>query len=122
RDLAQSLAEGLREHVADVASRLPGARLVVQVDEPRLPAVLAGAVPTASGLGRLRAVEGTEAEALLGEVLGAAGQWPAVHCCAADVPVGLLRRAGAAAVAFDAGRVGSAVLEQLAEAVDGGMA
>lgn len=122
RDLAQSLAEGLREHVADVAARVPGARLIVQVDEPRLPAVLAGAVPTISGFGRLRAVEEPEAETLLAEVLVAAGEWPAVHCCAEDVPVALLRRAGASAVAFDAERAGRTVLDQLAEAVDGGLA
>ena len=46
RDLAQALAEGLRDHVADVRRRLPGAStLLVQVDEPALPAVLAGADP-----------------------------------------------------------------------------
>lgn len=122
RDLAQSLAEGLRGHVADVASRVPGAELVVQVDEPSLPAVLAGAVPTYSGFGRLRAVDATEAESLLAEVLGAAGEWPVVHCCAAGVPAGLLRRAGARAVSVDAGRLDGPVLEDLAEAVDAGLA
>ena len=40
RDLAQSLAEGLRRHAAEVAARLPGATVVAQVDEPSLPAVL----------------------------------------------------------------------------------
>ena len=44
RELAQALAEGLREHVADVQRRVPGAELVVQVDEPALPFVLAGQV------------------------------------------------------------------------------
>ncbi|HET8603347.1 MAG TPA: methionine synthase, partial [Marmoricola sp.] len=41
RELAQALAEGLRAHVADVRRRLPGADVVVQVDEPALPDVLA---------------------------------------------------------------------------------
>ena len=49
-DLAASLAEGLANHAADVRKRIPGATLIVQLDEPSLPAVLAGRVPTASGL------------------------------------------------------------------------
>ena len=54
------------DHVADVRRRLPGVeRLVVQVDEPALAAVLAGAVPTASGFGRHRTVDLPEASAAL---------------------------------------------------------
>lgn len=121
RDLAQSLAEGVRQHVADVTERVPGARVIVQVDEPGLPAVLAGAVPTWSGFGRMRAVDAAEAESLLAEVLTAAGRAPIVHSCAADVPIALLRRAGAAAVAVDVSLLTGAGLDELAEAVDGGL-
>src|SRR5439155_12075045 len=53
RDLTESLAEGLRAHVADVAARLPGATILLQLDEPSLPAALAARVPTESGLGSL---------------------------------------------------------------------
>ena len=71
RELAQALAEGVRDHVRDVRRRLPGVdRLVVQVDEPALAAVLAGAVPTASGFGRHRTVDPPEASEALGWVLG----------------------------------------------------
>jgi len=49
RDLAGSLAEGAGELLADLAKRLPEAELVLQVDEPSLPAVVAGAVPTPGG-------------------------------------------------------------------------
>ena len=122
RDLSQSLAEGLREHMADVAKRVPGAQIVVQVDEPSLPAVLAGAIPTSSGFGRLRAVDSSEAEYLLQEVAQAAGGWPVVHCCAADVPVQLFQRAGAKAVALDVALLSGGVLDELAEAVDAGLA
>ncbi|MGZ4437449.1 MAG: methionine synthase, partial [Nocardioidaceae bacterium] len=52
RELAEALAEGLAAHVADLRRRLPGADLTVQVDEPALPAVMAGSVPTASGFHR----------------------------------------------------------------------
>ena len=58
RDIAASLAEGLTRHLADVRRRLPGVtRLVVQVDEPLLAAVVAGELSTASGWGRLRSFE-----------------------------------------------------------------
>jgi hypothetical protein len=48
-DLAASLAEGLAGHVAAVRRRLPGATVLLQLDEPALAGVLAGSVPTASG-------------------------------------------------------------------------
>ena len=89
RDVAQSLAEGLAQHIADVARRVPGAVVVGQVDEPGLPAVLAGSLPTESGFGRLGAVPATEAESELAAVLAEAGEWPVVHCCAANPPVGI---------------------------------
>ncbi len=104
RELAEALTEGLRGHIADVQRRIPGAALVVQVDEPGLPAVLAGQVPTASGFSRHRAVHAPEASAALEPLFAAvseAGAIAVVHCCAADVPVGLLTRAGAAGVSVD---------------------
>ncbi|HEY9522040.1 MAG TPA: methionine synthase, partial [Thermopolyspora sp.] len=56
RDLTESLAEGLAAQVALVRRRVPGAtEIVVQLDEPGLPGVLSGTVPTASGFGRLAA-------------------------------------------------------------------
>src|SRR5918995_484852 len=42
RDVAESLTEGLRQHVAGVRTRMPDADLLLQIDEPSLPAVLAG--------------------------------------------------------------------------------
>jgi len=104
RELAQALAEGLRGHVADVRKRLPGAEVIVQVDEPALPAVLAGSVPTASGLHRHRSVDPPGASAALEWVFAAvseSGGTPIAHCCARDVPVGLLTGAGAAGVSVD---------------------
>jgi methionine synthase II (cobalamin-independent) len=57
RDLAQALAEGVGDLVLDLSRRLPEASLVLQVDEPSLPAVAAGAVPTPGGFFRHRAVD-----------------------------------------------------------------
>ncbi|MEO5708668.1 MAG: methionine synthase [Nocardioidaceae bacterium] len=104
RELAQALAEGLRDHVADVRRRLPGADVVVQVDEPALPAVMAGQVPTASGFHRHRSVDPPRASAALEWVFTAiteSGATPVAHCCASDVPIGLLTGAGAAGVSVD---------------------
>src|ERR1700733_9889556 len=56
RDLTASLAEGVAAHVAGVRARVPGARLLLQLDEPSLPPVLEGGVPSASGLNRVRPV------------------------------------------------------------------
>ena len=73
----------------------PGAEVVVQLDEPSLPAVLAGALPTTSGFGRLRAVEEpvvvAGVETVLEAASGAGAVATVVHCCAADPPVGVLR-------------------------------
>jgi methionine synthase II (cobalamin-independent) len=124
RDLAQALALAVTDHVADVRRRLPGAtRVVVQVDEPALPAVLAGAVPTASGFGRHRTVHPPEASEVLGWVLGAArdaGAEPWVHCCAPDAPLALARGAGAVGLAVDLSLVGAAGHDVLAEALEAG--
>lgn len=124
RDLAQALALGVAGHVADVRRRLPGERrLVVQVDEPALPAVMAGSIPTASGFGRHRTVHPPEVSAALEEVLAAArdaGAEPWVHCCAPDAPLGLLRSAGAHGLMVDLALVGAAGHEPLAEALEAG--
>ena len=94
RELGEALAAGLTEHLAVVRRRLPGmTRLICQLDEPLLGAVLAARVPTASGYGRYRAIDLPEARSLLEEVTGAiteAGAQTWVHSCAADLPFGVL--------------------------------
>ncbi|RAO26324.1 hypothetical protein PSN13_06348 [Micromonospora saelicesensis] len=119
RDLTGSLAEGLRAHVAAVARRLPQASVLLQLDEPSLPTVLAGRVPTESGLGAYRAVESVDAAALLRTVVEAVGVPTLVHCCAPDVPLELIRSTGAVAVALDLDLVTK--LDPLGEAIDAGL-
>ncbi|MEV4542330.1 methionine synthase [Micromonospora echinaurantiaca] len=119
RDLAGSLAEGVREHVAAVTRRLPRASVLLQLDEPSLPAVLAGRVPTESGFSTHRAVESGAAAALLRTVVEAAGVPTVVHCCAPDVPLELIRSAGAVGVALDLSLVTD--LDPLGEAIDAGL-
>ncbi|WP_308188878.1 methionine synthase [Streptacidiphilus sp. ASG 303] len=120
RDVAGSLAEGLRRHLADVRRRVPGAEVVLQLDEPSLPAVLTGQVPTASGFQRLRAVDRQVAEDVLRQVVGAVDAPVAVHCCAPGVPIALLRRAGAAAVSLDASLLTERDDDAVGEAVEAG--
>lgn len=125
RELAQGLAEGLREHVTDVRRRVPGAELLVQVDEPALPSVLAGQVPTASGLHRHRSVDRPEASALLEEVftaVGDSGAVPVAHCCAADVPVDLLVGAGARGVSVDLAVLAASAYDDVATLLEKGAA
>jgi methionine synthase II (cobalamin-independent) len=121
-DVAAALAEGLARHVADVARRLPNAAVLVQLDEPALPAVLAGRVPTASGFGALRAVAEPDAVAALATVLGSPGVPAGVHCCAPDPPVDLLVRAGASALSLDLTLLGPAYDDPLASALESGVA
>ena len=119
RDLTDSLAEGLRRHVDDVRKRLPQASLLLQLDEPSLPAVLAGHVPTESGLGAYRAVDGPDAATALRTVIEAAGVPVVVHSCAADVPLQVFRDAGAAAVSLDLSLITD--LDPIGEAIEAGL-
>lgn len=123
RELAQSFAAGLRTHLAGVRRRLPGAELMVQVDEPSLPAVLAGRVPTASGFGRHRSVDAPRAAPALEEVLGAiteSGAAALVHCCAPGVPFDLLERVGDPGVGVDLSLLTAADHDAVAGLMDRG--
>ena len=120
RDLAASLADGLAVHLGDVRKRVPGAEVLLQLDEPALPGVLRGTVPTASGFGRLRAVEEQVARETLRQVIDAAGVPVIVHCCAPNVPFTMLRAAGAAGISFDFALVPARADDDLGEAIEAG--
>jgi len=125
RDIAEALAEGVAVHLADVGRRVPGATLLLQLDEPSLPAVLSGRVPTASGFGRLRVVEEPAAAERLRAVLAAATAakaLPLVHCCAAAPPVELLLDAGARGLSLDATTLTPADDDAVGTAVEAGAA
>ena len=119
-DLASSLAEGVAAHVAEVAKRVPRAKILVQLDEPALPAVLHGAVPTPSGLSRVRAVEDEVARERLHLVLAATRQYAVVHCCARDLPFGLIMSAGADGISFDPSLLRRGDFDGFAEAAEAG--
>ncbi|MBV9487385.1 MAG: methionine synthase [Frankiaceae bacterium] len=102
RDLGDSLAETVREHLDVVGRQVPGAALVLQLDEPSLPGVLAGAVRTQSGFGAIRVPEEAVVRNVLTTVAQAAGEIPVViHCCGTPPPIRLLGSVGVAGVAID---------------------
>jgi methionine synthase II (cobalamin-independent) len=122
RDLIASLAQGLRAHLEEVAKLVPKADLVVQIDEPGLPSVLAGRLPTASGFGRIRAIDPTTAAEGLRAVVAAAGdRHTVVHCCSPDVPLVLLRDTAVMAVSLDTTLLGPKGWESLAATLESGV-
>jgi len=115
KEFSASLAEGLRLHAAEVAKRTK-AKVIVQLDEPGLPAVLQGLLPTPSKLGTVRAVPEPDARTVLATVIDALDHDVIVHCCAPNPPLTLLREAGATAIALDATLIsGTESLDELGE-------
>lgn len=124
REAVASLAVGLGDHVAEVRSQVPGADVVVQVDEPLLAPVLAGALPTFSGYSRLRAVAGPDAIDGLRPVLDAAraaGARSVVHVGRAWAGVAPAVLAGADGVGLDLGDWDERTWEVVARAVERGL-
>ena len=124
RELAQSLAEGVAELVVEMRRRLPETQPLVQLDEPLLPAVLAGSVPTASGFSRHRSVEVPEVSAALSQLVerlrATDGSDVLVHSCAADPPIELFYSAGARGVLVDLDRLGRTEWDAIGAALEAG--
>jgi hypothetical protein len=112
---------GAAAHAAEVAKRVPGARIVVQFDEPALAAVAGGEVPTASGLSRLRAVEAEVLRERLAQVIVSTGKYTVVHSCGQAVPFGIIRAAGADALSFDLSQLRRGEEDAVAEAAEAGL-
>jgi methionine synthase II (cobalamin-independent) len=121
-DLSASLAEGLAAHAADVRRRVPAATLLVQLDEPSLPAVLAGRVPTASGLSTVGAIDRAVAAQRLAAVLAAPSAPTVVHCCGRVASaLAEIKDAGASAVSFDLGQLPVTETDRVAELAEAGL-
>jgi hypothetical protein len=122
RDIAASLAAGVGSYLSRVASAVPGAKLVVQLDEPDIAAVLGGTIPTSSGYRTLRAVGGqevTESWQLVIEALRAAGAVEiVVSVPEVEAPIERIVTAGADGVAVPLKALTSKQWEQLAAAVE----
>lgn len=132
RDLAQALAESVAEVLVDLRRRLPEATLVLQLDEPSLPRVAAGAVPTPGGFFRHRAIELSELVDQLAVVTTQCRhRLPelevVLHSCASWTgpgegwPWGTLQKAsGFAGFSFDLDALSTADFDALAALVDAG--
>lgn len=124
RDIADSLAAGVGGYLSRISSAVPGARLVVQVDEPDIAAVLAGTIPTSSGYRTLRAVGGqevTESWQMVIEALRAAGAAEIVISVPEiEAPIDRIIAAGADGVAVPLRALTTRQWEQLAAAVEAG--
>ncbi|MET3705815.1 hypothetical protein [Arthrobacter sp. UYEF6] len=122
RDIADSLAAGVGGYLSRISSAVPGARLVVQVDEPDIAAVLAGTIPTSSGYRTLRAVGGqeiTESWQMVIEALRAAGAAEIVISVPEiEAPIDRIIAAGADGVAVPLRALTTRQWEQLATAVE----
>lgn len=121
-DLADALADGVTVLVADLARLVPGAVPVIQVDEPTLNAVLTGTLPTASGYGRVRAVDTQHVLRGLVAVTGAYRGDTVIHCCDPTAPIPVLRQSGATAVSLDLTAASPTRWESVAATLESGIA
>ncbi|KQR03571.1 hypothetical protein ASF72_09040 [Arthrobacter sp. Leaf141] len=124
RDLAASLAAGVGAYLARVSAAVPGARLVVQVDEPDIAAVLAGSIPTSSGYRTLRAVAASEAReswrVVLDSLRLAGAAEIVVSVPEIEAPFDQILAAGADGIAVPMKALTNRQWEQLAGAVEAG--
>ena len=119
RDLAASLAEGLAVHRAEVARRLD-TPVVIQLDEPSLPAALQGRLAGVTSLTPVHPVDEPLAMSLLEACAGQAGSEVAVHSCAAGLPWKAFLRSGIHAVSVDVSTLTPPDLDGIGEFVDSG--
>ncbi len=124
REITASLAAGVEGYLKRVAAAAPGARLVVQIDEPDIAAVLGGTIPTSSGYRTLRSVPGqeiTESWRLVIDALRAAGAAEIVVAVPeVEAPFDRILAAGADGIAVPLRALTSRQWEQLAGAVEAG--
>lgn len=124
RDIAGSLAAGVSEHLHRVRAAVPGADIVVQLDEPDVAAVMAGTIPTASGYRTLRSVPREEVTSAWRLVLDALKEAGAVETVIAvpeiEAPIERILSAGADGVAVPLKALTTRQWEQLAAAVEAG--
>lgn len=122
RDIAQSLQQGVADLVSELTRRLPTVSLIIQLDEPLLPAVLTGGIATASGLSRHRAIDIPEVSTTYTRLVERLGDTSVlVHSCAPGLPIALLAKAGIAGVGTDLSLLGTPDWDALGAAMEQGL-
>ncbi len=119
RDLATSLGEGVGAHRAELARRLD-TPVVVQFDEPSLPAALGGQLTGVTALSPIAALDEAVAGPLLDTCVAATGTDVLLHSCAADLPWNMLQRSAIHAISVDSGTLRAADLDGIAAFVESG--
>ena len=119
RDLAGSLAEGVAAHRAQLERRL-GTSVVVQFDEPSLPAALEGRLTGVTSFTPVHPVDEAVAIGLLDDCVAVVGAEVALHSCAAGLPWKTLQRSTIRAVSVDVTTLTAADLDGLGDFVDSG--
>lgn len=118
-DIGAALAEAAALHIADVSRRLSARTVLLQIDEPALPAVLSGRIESASGFAMLPAVGAGEAARLLRHVRESAAVAAILHCCA-EFPFDAARAAGFPGFSWDLALTPDPV-DPVAEAFEAGI-
>ena len=119
RDLSASLAEGLAVHRAEVSRRLE-TPVVIQLDEPSLPAALAGRLSGVTSMTPVHPVDEQVALGLLDDCVAVAGAEVSLHSCAAGLPWEMLLRSAVSAVSLDASTLVPADLDGIGQFIDSG--
>jgi 5-methyltetrahydropteroyltriglutamate--homocysteine methyltransferase len=119
KDIAASLAEGVAAHRASVSRRLD-TPVVVQFDEPSLPAAVTGRLAGVTALSTVAPIEETLATTMLDTCAAAAGAEVSVHSCGAAIPWKVLQHSKINAVSVDAGTLQAVDLDAIAEFVASG--
>lgn len=119
RDLAASLAEGVAVHRAQLMRRL-STTVVVQYDEPSLPAALAGQLAGVTSFSPVRAIEESVAFGLIDECVAAVGGVAMLHSCASGLPWKALQRSALTALSVDLRGMSDADLDGVGEFLDSG--
>ncbi|WPR63448.1 hypothetical protein SLW73_11160 [Glutamicibacter protophormiae] len=129
RDVIEAYAHGVREHLARITRATGITGFTLQLDEPKLPAVLDGALPTASGYRTLRSIPRSEVRTSYADFLSVLsdGKEPsalrvAVNLPAADASwierVDLLHQAGIDGWLLDPAAMGPRQWERAAGLVE----
>lgn len=119
RDLATSLAEGMASHRAEVARRLDTA-VVVQFDEPLLPAALEGRLSGVTSFTPVHPVDEPVATGLIDDCIATVGAEVVLHSCAASLPWTMLQRSSVHAVSVAVSTLTPADLDGIGEFVESG--
>jgi methionine synthase II (cobalamin-independent) len=119
RDLAWSLAEGVAAHRAQLARRLD-TPVVVQFDEPVLPAALAGRLTGVSSLNPVHPIDESVVIGLLDDCVATVDTEVVLHSCASALPWKALQRSSVHAISVDVSTLAAGDLDGIGEFLETG--